>query len=63
MKKNEEIPTCPICYIEMKHIKRFKQKEFLFGRKRYKCACGYSELDNALKEEAIINGDYDDDEY
>lgn len=58
--KNETSPTCPICYSEMKQIKSFSQQQFKFGRKRFKCPhCNYSELNNVLREEAIINGEFD----
>lgn len=61
MNKNEVLPTCQICSVQMDEAKRYEQVNYLFGRKRYKCpCCGGGELENSIREEAIINGDYDD---
>lgn len=61
MNKNEVLPTCPICSVRMVETERYKQCEYRFGRKRFKCPkCGCGELAPSAKEEAIINGDYDD---
>ncbi|MFT3994748.1 MAG: hypothetical protein QM660_10600 [Dysgonomonas sp.] len=60
--KNEALPTCPICCSDMKQIKSFGQQQFKFGRKRHECPhCSYSELNDVLREEAIINGQFDED--
>lgn len=61
--KNETLPTCPICSMQMIQTKRYKQVTYRFGRKRFKCPnCGSGELEFSVKEEAIIMGLYDDDD-
>lgn len=61
MKDDTTVPTCPFCSVRMDETKRYKQCEYRFGRKRFKCQkCGCGELAPSAKEEAIIRGDYDD---